>query len=172
MLRFWKNNWNGVWYQGIGSIKWLSLNFAKLSTLSVNVKSLRGNFFNNTWLQSSLKYLNSSKRPIHDTFASLLCSFYVLRFLKVLKMVYQSHTCLRCMCHSVVCQTHFYVICGVSLNKHTAKRNLQSRLCTTVTLGKWQGDRYAEGDPTLTLQKTGLTVVVNRNTWFYYCQIF
>ena len=54
-----------------------SLNFLKIFTLPVNAK--RGNFafFDNIWLQSNLKSLKSSKLPICDIFASLLCLVHV-----------------------------------------------------------------------------------------------
>ena len=52
-----------------------SLNFAKMFTLPINAKRENFAFFDNTWLQSNLKSLKSSKLPIYDIFASLLYYF-------------------------------------------------------------------------------------------------
>ena len=54
-----------------------SLDFAKMFTLPINAKRENLAFFANTWLQSKLISLKSSKRSIYDTFASLLYLVHV-----------------------------------------------------------------------------------------------
>ena len=64
-----------------------SLNFAKMFTLAIYANRENFAFFDNIWLPSNLKSLKSSKLPIYDTFASLLCLVRVLFFLQYLKIL-------------------------------------------------------------------------------------
>ena len=51
-----------------------------------------------------------------------------------------------CVSLSVFIRVKGIYISGKILSPFDFKTQLQSNLCTTVTLGKWHGDRYKQGD--------------------------